>query len=244
MFVLSAPSKIINTEANYINTLFSLLLKDENFSFINKSRVNVMISNQYEKAVDIRGIDDSVCNIKLHQPDYESYINLSYEERKRWQIETAYIALKELFIVKQWNVTYLDKLKSNILNNIHSIAIPMLKKEKKNKHYFVMVTLIPDIDKNTFCATFSDSKHEIWKVNFFEGYPLFLYWKRFFSSFDWIGDNVFKITDAKKEFSFVFDVSLQQYSINIESSSKDEFDILKFIDSWRCTSKTPMFEGV
>lgn len=230
-------------ESNYISVLFSFAFRGGEFKFIKPIRTNVALMEKNDKPIDIKGLNDSVCNIYIQTKDHLNYKNLNNDEKKRWQIDVSFNALEKLFEAKSWDISKLHLLKSKMLSEINTLHIPMFKKQLKSisKKYSVMIKLIPDLDRNSFvCCFYDKDQKEIWSKVFFEGYTTFIYWKRFFKTFKWEDDNIFKITDELDEFSFVFNLNELKLEIICHATQKNKEECLEFINSWRYDTKNPM----
>lgn len=245
MFVLSSSNKLINKECNFINVLLSLKFKDDRMKEIRFKRLNLSISNNYVENIDIRGLNDSVCNIYIKCNEIENYEILSELERKLWQIKFAFKGLEEYFRLRELENTSLIELKNELISSLEDIAISMFRKPifNKGKSISAMVFLQPELNKNVFYVKFyNQNKDLVYKEIFFEGYPIFLYWKRMFAKFEWVDNHDFTITDSKGEFSFIFEVIKRNMNLNYHVNAERKILVESFINSWHFSSEKPNFD--
>ncbi len=180
---------------------FNLFEKIEKLKYIKLQRINVIynLSTDEDNNFEILGAHDKICNLRC------SISDPCLEFTRKVTLKT-YEGLRQLFILKKWNVEDLEKAISESITDKFNVPIPYIKKKwSQDKAFYgeVKINYQPEFAEFIFVA-YDKSKKPICEISILKVRLNPMLFRRFLNEAKWDGHN-YVISDQEEEIGFFID---------------------------------------
>jgi hypothetical protein len=207
-----------NYDANFLGTIYTYLLRD--FKFIKFKKINVIVTDNKDISIAIRGENTDICNVYVRF-NFEEYFEIEISKRPIKLIEIIESALGHLSSQLGWDNSVFKKIAQDIVDANFQAKILLIEKTNKQNQLTAKFYVISKMHGNDFYVSFYEKNKEVYSQLFYEGMSGFLYWEQLFYDFYWDNKYNFCIEDELKELKFIFSIKDSNFKIISLIESED-----------------------
>lgn len=215
---------------------FNLLYKLKHIKQISNSRINVCLikANLDENYIEIVGEKDTVCNITAS-------IKLDYDSFTKNTSLKVYECLKELFLINEWDISYLEKSIANSKKENYNALIPYFKKKyNKNKSLFSEVFINYQMKYAEFIFVVADKHKEICNLTLFKAKLNPMLFSRYLHKGYW-GNDLFIIEDYLSEINFIINPFKPNVSLEFKPKDNSLEELKEYLEDFFYTNPSGYF---